>query len=58
MNRTIGEANVKRFRYDDHAQFEAHLDDFIKAYNFGGRLKTGCGLMPYEYICKIWTAEP
>jgi transposase InsO family protein len=58
MNRTIKEATVKRFHYDDHAQFEAHLTDFIAAYNFGRRLKTLKGLTPYEYICKIWTAEP
>lgn len=40
MNRTIKEATVKRFHYDNHAQFEAHLTDFISAYNFGRRLKT------------------
>ena len=58
MNRTIKEATVKRFHYDDHAQLEAHLQDFINAYNFGRRLKTLRGLTPYEYICKIWTSEP
>ncbi|MGX1500425.1 hypothetical protein ACSSV1_005490 [Labrenzia sp. MBR-25] len=57
MNRTIKEATVKRFYYDDHSQFEAHLQDFINAYNFGRRLKTLRGLTPYEYICKIWTSE-
>jgi hypothetical protein len=31
MNRTIKEATVKRFHYDDHAQLETHLDDFIAA---------------------------
>lgn len=51
-------ATVKRFHYDDHAQFAAHLADFIAAYNFGRRLKTLRGLTPYEYICKIWTTEP
>ncbi|AQZ51034.1 hypothetical protein Mame_01687 [Martelella mediterranea DSM 17316] len=58
MNRTIKEATDKRFRYDDHAQLEAHLQDFINAHNFGRRLKTLRGLTPYEYICKIWTSEP
>jgi len=57
MNRTIKKATVKRFHYDDHAQLETHLADFIVAYNFGRRLKTLKGLTPYEYICKIWTAE-
>ncbi|RMI14839.1 IS481 family transposase [Sinorhizobium meliloti] len=58
MNRTIKEATVKRFHYDDHDQLRQHLQDFIEAYNFGRRLKTLNGLTPYEYICKCWTNEP
>ena len=58
MNRTIKEATVKRFFYDNHAQLRGHLDDFVLAYNFAKRLKTLKGLTPYEYICKIWTKEP
>jgi transposase InsO family protein len=58
MNRTIKEATVQRFHYDDHQQLEAHLADFVAAYNFGRRLKTLKGLTPYEFICTIWTTEP
>ena len=58
MNRTIKEATVNRYHYESHQQLEAHLPDFISAYNFGRRLKTLKGLTPYEYICKIWTTEP
>jgi len=58
LNRTIKDATVKRFHDDDHAQFEAHLADFIAADTFGRRLKTPRGLTPYEYICKVWTSEP
>ncbi len=58
MNRTIKEATVKRFHYDTHRQLEAHLRDFINAYNYGRRLKTLRGLTPYEFICKTWTTEP
>ena len=58
MNRTIKEATVKRFHYDDHDQLRRHLADFILAYNFGRRLKTLKGLTPYEHICKCWTNEP
>ena len=58
MNRTIKEATVKRFHYDDHDQLARHLTDFINAYNFGRRLKTLKGLTPYEFICKCWTSEP
>ncbi|WP_066565796.1 IS481 family transposase [Snodgrassella sp. CFCC 13594] len=58
MNRTIKEATVKRFHYDDHAQLRQRLGDFIAAYNFGRRLKTLKGLTPYEFICKQWTSDP
>jgi transposase InsO family protein len=58
MNRTIKEATVQRYHYDSHRQLEAHLADFISAYNFGRRLNTLKGLTPYEFICKIWTNEP
>ena len=58
MNRTIKEATVKRFHYDDHAQLRRHLADCMDAYNFGRRLKTLKGLTPYEFICKCWTSEP
>jgi transposase InsO family protein len=58
MNRTIKEATVKRYHYDDHKQLRRHLADFVAAYNFGRRLKTLKGLTPYEFICKCWTSEP
>ena len=41
-----------------HNQLRSHLDDFVKAYNFGRRLKTLKGLTPFEAICKTWTVEP
>ncbi|WP_244506382.1 IS481 family transposase [Pararhizobium polonicum] len=58
MNRTITDAAVKRFHYDDHDPLRTHLKSFIAAYNFGRRLKTLKGLTPYEFICKRWTIEP
>ena len=58
MNRTIKEATVSRYHYDDHDQLHRHLDHFIAAYNFGRRLKTLKGLTPYEFICKCWTNQP
>ena len=58
MNRTIKEATLKRYHYDDHEQLRNHLNDFINAYNFARRLKTLRGLTPYEFICKKWTDEP
>ena len=58
MNRTIKEATVKRYHYDDHVQLAAHLENFVAAYNFARRLKTLKGLTPYEFICNAWTKEP
>ena len=58
MNRTIKDATVRRFHYDDHEQLRGHLDAFIQAYNFAKRLKTLKGLTPYEVICKCWTSQP
>ena len=58
MHRTIQDATVKRSYYDSHDQLRTHLADFLAAYNFARRLKTPNGLAPYEYICKIWTADP
>jgi transposase InsO family protein len=49
MNRTIKEATVKRYHYDNHDQLRTHLTDFMAAYNFARRLKTLSGLTPYEY---------
>lgn len=57
MNRTIKEATVQRYHYDNHGQLRQHLDDFVAAYNFGRRLKTLKGLTPHEFICTRWTSE-
>jgi transposase InsO family protein len=58
MNRTIKDATVKRYHYDNHDQLRQHLADFVAAYNFGRRLKTLKGLTPYEAICKASLREP
>jgi hypothetical protein len=58
MNRTIKEATVKRYHYDTHDELSKHLGDIVAAYNFGRRLKTLKGLIPYEAICKTWLTEP
>ncbi len=58
MNRTLKEATFRRFHYDTYDQLRRHLNDFVKAYDFGRRLQTLKGLTPYEAICETWTAEP
>jgi transposase InsO family protein len=58
MNRTIKEATIKRFHYENHDELATHLTSFVAAYNFAKRLKTLKGLTPYEFICKTWTNQP
>jgi transposase InsO family protein len=58
MNRTIKEATIKRFHYENHDELRSHLDSFVTAYNYAKRLKKLKGLTPYEFICKTWTSEP
>jgi transposase InsO family protein len=58
MNRTLKDATVKRFYYDNHDDLRRHLTDFVTAYNFARRLKTLKGLTPYEFIVKAWTNQP
>src|SRR3954467_7051910 len=58
MNRTIKDATVKRYHYDDHDQLRRHLADFVAAYNFARRLKTLKGLTPFEFVSKCWNSGP
>ena len=58
MNRTIKDATVKHYHYDDHGQLRRHLTDFVAAYNFARRLKTLNALTLYEAICKAWSNQP
>ena len=53
-----GDATVRRYHYDNHGQLRAHLQLFVDAYNYARRLKTLCGLTPYEFVCKTWTEQP
>jgi hypothetical protein len=46
MNRTIKEATVKCYHYDNHQQLNAHLADFIHVCNLNHRLKALKGLTP------------
>ena len=51
MNRTIKEATVKKFYYENHEILQKHLQAFIDAYNYAQPLRTLQGLSPYEKIC-------
>ncbi|MBN8708079.1 MAG: IS481 family transposase [Verrucomicrobia bacterium] len=58
MNRTIKEATVRTYHYDDHSQLRQHLSAFLDAYNFAKRLKTLAGLTPFQFISSCFQKEP
>lgn len=39
MNRTIKEATVRTYHYDNHAELRAHIGSFLNADNLARRLK-------------------
>ena len=52
MNRTIKEATVRRYHYDNHDQLEDTSPTSSRPTTSAARLKTLKGLTPYEFICK------
>ena len=51
MNRTLKEATVKKFYYQDHLTLNKHLEVFVDAYNYAQPLKALKGISPYEKVC-------
>ena len=58
MNRTIKDATVKVFHYDDLHSLKAHVLAFVTAYNFAKHLKALKWRTPYQVICEAWTKAP
>jgi transposase InsO family protein len=58
MNRTIKDATVKAFHYDDLATLKAHILAFVTAYNFAKHLKALRWRTPFQAICDAWTNDP
>lgn len=58
MNRTLKEATVRRYHYQNNDQLKRHLQNFLDAYNFAKRLKTLNGMTVFEFISMKWTKEP
>ena len=58
MNRTIKDATVKIYHYDDLQSLKAHVLDFVTAYNFGKHLKALRWRTPYYVICQAWDKDP
>jgi len=58
MNRTIKDATVKVFHYDDLLSLKAHVLAFVTACNFAKHLKALKWKTPYQVICEAWTKDP
>ena len=58
MNRTVKDATVKVFHYDDLESLKAHVLAFVTAYNFAKHLKALRWRTPFQAICEAWTRGP
>ena len=57
MNRTIKDATVKVYHYDDVESLKAHVRAFVTAYNFAKHLKAATA-NTRRAICGAWTKDP
>jgi len=58
MNRTVKDATVKIFHYEDLESLKAHILAFVTAYNFAKHLKALRWRTPFQAICDAWTKDP
>lgn len=58
MNRTVKDATIKTYHYDDLESLKAHVLAFVTAYNFAKHLKALRWRTPYQVICEAWTKKP
>lgn len=58
MNRTIKDATVKVYHYDDLQSLKTHVLAFVTAHNFAKHLKALRWRTPYQVICEAWTKDP
>jgi len=58
MNRTVKDATVNAFHYQDRENLKAHVIAFVSAYNFAKHLKALKWQTPFQSICAAWTHDP
>ena len=58
MNRTVKEATVRAFHYDDLESLKAHVLSFVTAYNFAKHLKALKWKTHFQSICDAWKSNP
>jgi hypothetical protein len=57
MNRTIKDATVRVFHYDEIESLKAHVLAFVPD-NFAKHLKALQWRTPYQAMCDAWTKDP
>ena len=57
-NRTVKEATIKAYHYENLESLKAHVCAFVSAYNFAKHLKAIRWKTPFEAICQAWTKTP
>ena len=58
FNRTLKEATIQKYHYDDISQAVTHLDDFIIAYNVGKKLSALKRQTPMQFILNKFKENP
>ena len=58
FNRTLKEATIQKYHYDDISQAITHLDDFIIAYNVGKKLSALKRQTPMQFILNKFKENP
>ncbi len=58
MNRTIKDATIKMFYYDNIDQFKENLENFLNWYNFEKKLKTLQRRSPYDFTKEKYKQNP
>jgi transposase InsO family protein len=58
FNRTLKEATIQKYHYDDISQAVTHLDDFIIAYNVGKKLSALKRKTPMQFILNTFKENP
>jgi len=58
FNKTIKDATVKKYHYDNYDQLEKHLQEFIIAYNLTKKLKSIKFKTPFEFMVENYKKEP
>lgn len=58
FNRTMKDATIKQYHYENITQLVTHLDDFILAYNVGKKLSALKRKTPMQFLLYIYKKNP